>query len=76
MHKIFLPIDTKSLYCNILNDNPKGHTCTVATPIKQGNSLNVKLNEIYKIPLQIDFQQYPDLIDSLLKNSKSTKKIC
>lgn len=75
MHKILLPIDTKSLYCNILNDNPKGHTCTVATPIKQGNSLNVKLNEIYKIPLQIDFQQYPDLIDSLLKNSKSANKI-
>lgn len=75
MHKILLPIDTKSLYLNILNDNQKGHTCTVATPIKQGNSLNVELNEIYKIPLQIDFQQYPDLIDSLLKNSKSTNKI-
>lgn len=75
MHKILLPIDTKSLYYNILNDNPKGHTCTVATPIKQGNSLNLELNEIYKIPLQIDFQHYPDLIDSLLKNSKSTNKI-
>lgn len=75
MHKILLPIDTKSLYYNIFNDNPKGHTCTVATPIKQGNSLNLELNEIYKIPLQIDFQHYPDLIDSLLKNSKSTNKI-
>ena len=75
MHKILLPIDTKSLYYNILNDNPKGHTCTVATPIKQGKSLNLELNEIYKIPLQIDFQHYPDLIDSLLKNSKSTNKI-
>ena len=75
MHKILLPIDTKSLYYNILNDNPKGHTCIVATPIKQGNSLNLELNEIYKIPLQIDFQHYPDLIDSLLKNSKSTNKI-
>lgn len=75
MHKILLSIDTKSLYCNILNDNIKGHTCTVATPIKQGNSVNMDLNEIYKIPLQIDFQQYPDLIDSLLKNSKSVNKI-
>ncbi len=75
MHKILLPIDTKSLYWNIQNDNLKGHTCTVATPIKQGNSLNVQLNEIYKIPLQIDFQQYPKLIDLLLKNSKSSNKI-
>ncbi len=75
MHKILLPIDTKSLYWNILNDNPKGHTCTVATPIRQGRSLNIELNEVYKIPLQIDFQKYPDLIDCLLKNSKSTSKI-
>lgn len=75
MHKILLPIDTKSLYCNILNDNLRGHTCTVSTTIKQGNSLDMKLNEIYKIPLQIDFQQYPEFIDTLLKNSKCSTKI-
>ena len=32
-----------------LNDNESGHTPTVATPIKQGNSLNEQLNQIYKI---------------------------
>ena len=56
MHKIFLPIDTKSLYCNIFNDNLKGHTCTVATPIKQGNAINEELLGLYKIPKQIDYQ--------------------
>lgn len=75
MHKITLPIDTKSLYYNILNDNEKGHTCTVATPIKQGKSINQDLLEIYKIPKQIDFEAYPDLINELTKNSKSIVRI-
>lgn len=75
MHKIFLPIDTKSLYLNIFNDNPKGHTCTVATPIKQGHSLNEELNQVFKIPQQVDYQKYPDLIDLLRKNSKSIIRI-
>ena len=36
MSIIRLPIDTKSLYFNIKNDNKTGHTATVATPLKQG----------------------------------------
>lgn len=75
MHKIFLPIDTKSLYLNIFNDNRKGHTCTVATPIIQGRSRNLELEQIYKIPRQIDFQKYPDLIVRLTNNSKSVVKV-
>lgn len=75
MHKIYLPIDTKSLYFNIYNDNLKGHTCTVATPIKQGNAVNAELNEVFKIPQQIDFEKYPDLILELNKNSKSITQI-
>ncbi len=75
MHKIILPIDTKSLYYNILNDNSKGHTCTVATPIKQGKSINPFLREIYRIPEQIDFEKHDALIKELTKNSKSVVKI-
>lgn len=75
MNKIALPIDTKSLYYNILNDNLKGHTCTVATPIKQRNSINKELMEVYKIPREIDFEMYPELINELTKNSKSIVRI-
>lgn len=75
MHKILLPIDTKSLYYNILNDNLKGHTCTVATPIKQGNAVNTYLSEIYKVPKQIDFEKADTLIREMTKNSKSVVKI-
>ena len=41
MSVIRLPIDTKSLYFNIKNDNKTGHTATVATPLKQGASISV-----------------------------------
>ena len=75
MHKIILPIDTKSLYYNVLNDNSKGHTCTVATPIKQGKSINHLLKEVYRIPEQIDFEKHEQLIKELTKNSKSIVKI-
>lgn len=75
MTKIRLPIDLKSLYYNIFNDNEKGHTCTVATPLKQGKSVNTELSEIFRIPRQIDFQKYPDFVDSLIKNSKTRVKI-
>ena len=60
MQKIILPIDTKSLYFNIKNDNESGHTATVATAIKQGNSINSNLYQIFTIPNQIDFQSVPD----------------
>ena len=75
MHKILLPIDTKSLYYNVLNDNTKGHTCTVATPIKQGKSINPLLKEVYRIPEQVDFEKHDSLIKELTKNSKSVVKI-
>ena len=75
LNRILLPIDTKSLYYNILNDNLKGHTCTVATPIKQGNSLNKELNKVFLIPKQIDFEKNDDFVRDLVKNSKSDCKI-
>ena len=73
--KINLPIDTKSLFVNILNDNEMGHTATVSTPIKQGNALNGELSKVFQIPKQIDFNAKPKLIDELIKNSKSRIKI-
>ena len=73
---IYLPIDTKSLYFNIKNDNLSGHTATVATPIKQGNSYNEELGQVYRIKeKEIDFDAKPLLIRELLKNSKSTIQI-
>ncbi len=75
MKKIVMPIDTKSLFLNIYNDNGSGHTATVSTPIKQGNSVNEKLNQIFKVPKQFDYNKTPRLIDELIKNSKSKIKI-
>lgn len=72
MSKIILPIDTKSLYLNIFNDNLAGHTATVATPLKQGNSYNEELGQLLTIKdKEIYFQNKPELINEMLKNSKS-----
>ncbi len=74
MESILLPIDTKSLYLNIRNDNQKGHTCTVATPIKQRDSINQELMSVFKIPKQIDFNRYPDFVAKRNKQSKSVTR--
>lgn len=72
MNKIILPIDTKSLYLNILNDNSSGHTATVATPLKQGNSYNDELGRLLSIrEKEVDFENKAGLVNELLKNSKS-----
>jgi len=73
--KIVLPIDTKSLFYNIKNDNLSGHTATVSTCIKQGNSINGDLMQVYKIPKQIDYIKKIELIENIEKNSKSRTKI-
>ena len=76
MNNIYLPIDQKSLYLNILNDNSVGHTPTVATPIKQGKSFNDALARVFDlINNEIDVAKYPDLVSEMLKNSKSTNVI-
>ncbi len=75
MQKIVLPLDTKSFYYNIKNDNISGHTATVSTPIKQGNSVNEDMVQVYKIPMQIDFQTRPELINEMIKNSRSKIKV-
>jgi len=47
---IRMPIDLKSLYLNIRNDNKTGHTPTVATPLRQGSSIHTEIAQILDIP--------------------------
>lgn len=75
MGVIRLPIDTKSLYFNIKNDNESGHTATVATPLKQGASLHQDLAEIYKIPENINSINRENLISKILSKSRAAAKI-
>lgn len=72
---IRLPIDSKSLFYNILNDNLVGHTATVSTVIKQGNSLNEKLNKLFTINRHVNIQSKPNLIKECIKNSKTMTKV-
>lgn len=75
MSTIRLPIDTKSLHYNIKNDNKIGHTATVATPLKQGNSYNKELGRIFEIPHYNDFDTNINLLKSVIKNARTAIKI-
>lgn len=70
MSIIHLPIDIKSLYFNIKNDNEKGHTATVATPLKQGASVHEKLSKIHYVPHNINDYSRDSLIGHILSKSR------
>lgn len=71
MTRIKLPIDTKSLYFNIKNDNLNGHTATVASPLRKTFE-DYKLEDILKIKeKEIDIESKKDLITLLIKHSKT-----
>ena len=72
MKIIRLPIDTKSLYFNIKNDNLSGHTPTVASPLKKTSNNNEKLDDVLLIKdKQIDISNNSSLISLLIKHSKA-----
>ena len=75
MSIIRLPIDTKSLYFNIKNDNKTGHTATVATPLKQGASIHEELSKITNIPENINSFSREELISKILSKSRAQAKI-
>ena len=72
---IRLPIDIKSLYFNIKNDNESGHTATVATPLKQYGSVNAELARIHEIPENISQASKEGIVSQLLSKSRAEAKI-
>ena len=68
---IRLPIDIKSLYMNIKNDNKSGHTATVATPLKQGASIHEELSKILEIPEIITQSTREELVGTILSKSRA-----
>ena len=72
---IRLPIDVKSLYYNIKNDNETGHTATVSTPIRQGSSVDEELVKIFSIPENISYAAKECIIGKLLMKSRAEVKI-
>ena len=75
MSVIRLPIDVKSLYFNIKNDNEHGHTATVATPLKQGAAVNIELSQITRIPETIGSVSRENLVSKILAKSRAQAKI-
>lgn len=72
---IRLPIDIKSLYFNIKNDNESGHTATVATPLKQYGGVNEELIKILDIPENVHPISKELMIGQILSKSRAEAKI-
>lgn len=70
-----MPIDLKSLYLNIKNDNQTGHTPTVATPLRQGNSIHSEIAQIVNVPQNLSERSFENLSLHLLSNSRVPAKI-
>ncbi len=75
MNSFYLPIDTKSLYFNIKNDNREGHSPTVAMPIVQGSSTNPMYSSIIRIPENIGETSRENLKEAILSKSSILAKI-
>lgn len=72
---IKMPIDLKSLYLNIKNDNRTGHTPTVATPLRQGSSIHSEIAQILMIPETISATSKEELALHILSKSRAEAKI-
>ena len=72
---IRMPIDIKSLYLNIKNDNLIGHTPTVATPLKQGASIHKELSQIMELPENMTQQDKEKLSSQILSKSRADARI-
>ena len=75
MNSFYLPIDIKSLYFNIKNDNRLGHSPTVAMPIVQGSSINPEYKKIISMPENICENSRQDLIATILSKSNVQARI-
>ena len=73
--KIRLPIDIKSLYFNIKNDNETGHTPTVATPLFQYGTYHTHLRPILDIPEIENSLDKEEIASALLSKSRVKAKI-
>lgn len=75
MSIVRIPIDVKSFYFNIQNDNATGHTPTVSTPIRQGSSIRSELAGINEIPEKIHNLSREGIISLILTKSRAQAKI-
>lgn len=70
-----IPVEVKSFFFNILNDNELGHTATVASILKQGSSFREDVAQVYDLPENIAAPSKQGLINHILSKSRAEAKI-
>ena len=73
--KYRIPIEVKSFFFNIKNDNEKGHTATVASILKQGGSLHEDVAQVKYIPENICKSSRDGLVNTILESSRAEAQI-
>lgn len=77
--KYRIPIEIKSLFFNIKNDNERGHTATVSSILKQNGSIHEDVARIEMVPENIHASSRVGIINHLAQNSRAEaniNKIC
>lgn len=70
-----IPIEIKSLFFNIKNDNERGHTATVSSILKQCGSIHEDVAQINNIPENIKSISREGIINEILRTSRAEAKI-
>lgn len=73
--KYRIPIEIKSLFFNIKNDNEKGHTATVASILKQGGVVREDVAQIEFVPENICKSSRNGIVGEILQSSRAEAKI-
>ena len=73
--KYRIPIEIKSFFFNIKNDNEKGHTATVASILKQGGVVREDVAQIELIPENVSNASRNGIVGEILESSRAEAKI-
>lgn len=77
--KYRIPIEIKSLFFNIKNDNERGHTATVSSILKQNGSVHEDVAQIERVPENIHISSKVRVINLLAQKSRADaiiNKVC
>lgn len=77
--KYRIPIEVKSLFFNIKNDNERGHTATVSSILKQNGSVHEDVAQIERVPENIHISSKVRVINLLAQKSRAEaiiNKVC
>ncbi len=72
---VWLPIDEKSLFFNVVDDNPSPRPATVASTVFQGGKFDRNLEPVSSFPRMVPDDTYESIAGALLASSRISARI-